>query len=247
MKKFSIFAILIFVFTACGQQGKPSKQGEETKSFSLQFVEQDNPQNKDSGKPVVFLLHGYGSNLHDLLSLSEHLDPNYSYVAVQAPHKIREYSYSWFNLTYNNGRVNWLNVEEASESIDQLHTFIKTYGESKNIEAENCYAFGFSQGASMALEMAIKYPESLAGVVALSGRLVWDRTEGEHVSEKVCQVDIFQAHGTLDQVIPIEDARKVGEYFSSCPNFTFKSYPNAHEISRELVMDINSWLENRSN
>ncbi|MCF8372767.1 MAG: dienelactone hydrolase family protein [Bacteroidales bacterium] len=247
MKKFSILAILILVFAACGQQGKPVKPGEETKSFSLQFVEHESPQNKDSNKPVVFLLHGYGSNLHDLLSLSEHLDPSYSFVAVQAPHKIREYSYSWFNLTYKNGTVNWLDVEEAGESIDQLHTFIETYRENKNIKTKNFYALGFSQGASMALEMAIKYPESLAGVVALSGRLVWDRNEGEHVSEKVCQVDIFQAHGTLDRVIPMEDAQKVGDYFSSCPNFTFKKYPQAHEISRELVADINSWLESRSN
>jgi phospholipase/carboxylesterase len=245
MKNFLIFTILALFMAGCGQQGQPAKTSEPKEVFALQFVEQEDDPGNSGNKPLVLMLHGYGSNPYDLLSLAQNLTPNYHYVSVQAPNEISKNSYSWFDITYKDGTVDWLDIEGAIKSIDQLHTFIESYKKEKDIETGDCYVFGFSQGASMALEMAIKYPGSIAGVIALSGRLVWNRTEGEKVSDKVCKVDIFQAHGAHDPVIPIEDAQKVQAFLSSCPGYTFKSYPLAHQINLDLVRDINGFLDTR--
>ncbi len=60
---------------------------------------------------------------------------------------------------------------------------------------------GFSQGAAMALFSGTRYPEKLAGILAMSGYMVLaPKFDAERTNENQT-VPIFLAHGTEDPVV----------------------------------------------
>src|SRR5688500_14160011 len=70
---------------------------------------------------------------------------------------------------------------------------------------------GFSQGGAIVLQTALRYPERLAGVLALSTYLplAGSLDAERHAANK--DLPIFMAHGRFDDIIPLERARRSRE------------------------------------
>jgi phospholipase/carboxylesterase len=61
--------------------------------------------------------------------------------------------------------------------------------------------------------------------------------------DKLKDFPILVTHGTLDQVLPIENGRATKEILSRLPvKLEYKEYEMAHEISPESLQDVSSWL-----
>src|SRR6185436_9609159 len=102
---------------------------------------------------------------------------------------------------------------------------------------------GFSQGGAMALMTGPRYPEKLAGVMALSCyMLLAPKFESERSSANQ-GTSIFMAHGTQDPVVPYalgDETRKLLE--ASGYAVEWHSYPMPHSVCAEEVADIAAWL-----
>lgn len=102
---------------------------------------------------------------------------------------------------------------------------------------------GFSQGGAMSLMTGTRYPEKLAGIMALSCyMLLAPKLEAERSSANGA-TPIFMAHGTQDPVVPYalgEESRQLLEKLGY--PVEWHSYPMPHSVCVEEVADIAAWL-----
>ena len=101
---------------------------------------------------------------------------------------------------------------------------------------------GFSQGAAMALLVGMSQITPVAGIIALSG-YVPKHPRFAELSDVAKQTPIFMAHGTLDSVISIAQARKGLEVLNKAgASVEFSDYPMMHEICPDEVADIAEFI-----
>jgi len=102
---------------------------------------------------------------------------------------------------------------------------------------------GFSQGGAIVLQTALRYPERLAGVMALSTYLPLAGTVEKEISPANKDVPIFMAHGKFDDIIPIERARKSRELLEKLGyKAEWHEYPMPHSVCAEEIRDISDFL-----
>jgi phospholipase/carboxylesterase len=141
----------------------------------------------------------------------------------------------------------WFDPDERSEpQIRHSRALIEdviAHARSLGVPAENVFLVGFSQGAVMAVDTALRYPHRLGGVVALSGFVASPALlEAErHPANR--RIPIFLAHGTRDTVLPISIGRENHERLAAmgCA-VEYHEYDAAHRISSAEVKDIRAFL-----
>jgi phospholipase/carboxylesterase len=190
----------------------------------------------------LLLLHGIGSNEEDLFGLAPSLDTRFLVVSARAPVIMGPASYGWFDIEFTPGGM-VADVEQAKTSLILLAVFmdelIKTYG----ADGECLYVAGFSQGAMMALALALTRPEKVAGVVAMSGRFPSQMLIQELVEEALNGMPILITHGLYDPILPVEEGRAARRHLEVLPvELTYREYPMAHEVSAESLRDVTAWL-----
>ncbi|HEU4442440.1 MAG TPA: alpha/beta fold hydrolase, partial [Burkholderiales bacterium] len=104
---------------------------------------------------------------------------------------------------------------------------------------------GFSQGGAIVLQTALRHPERLAGVMALSTYLPLSATLEKERSPANHDVPIFMAHGKFDDIIPIDKAKRSREILEKLGYpVTWKEYPMPHSVCAEEIGDISKFLVN---
>lgn len=170
------------------------------------------PQSGETRSIVVFL-HGYGANGADLLGLAdvlgEHL-PDTLFVAPDAPEVIpmMPTGLQWFPIPWIDGS----SEEEAERGLmaaaEDLNAFLDALMVDEDVLPEQVVLFGFSQGTMMALHVAPRREDSLAGIVAFSGRLLSpDLLKDEVVSRP----PVLLVHGDQDDVVPPQSLPEAAE------------------------------------
>jgi phospholipase/carboxylesterase len=204
------------------------------------------PRSGVVGKPpLLLLLHGYGGNEDDLFSLAPYLDERFLIVSARAPVALTSFSfasYAWFSLGFTPQGV-IIDEQEAESSRLTLYRFIEELVDLYQINPSAIYFLGFSQGAMMSLAVALTFPGSAAGVVAMSGRL-FPRTLGQITDrDALSGLPIFISHGTRDTLLPIHHARETRLKLSELPvELTYREYRMGHEINEQSLHEITTWL-----
>jgi phospholipase/carboxylesterase len=102
---------------------------------------------------------------------------------------------------------------------------------------------GFSQGGAIVLQTALRHPERLAGVLALSTYLPIAGTLESERSAANKDLPIFMAHGQFDDIIRIERARQSRDVLAKLGYpVTWKEYPMPHSVCAPEIADISSFL-----
>jgi phospholipase/carboxylesterase len=164
-------------------------------------------------RSVVVFLHGYGANGADLLGiadvLAEHL-PDTLFVAPDAPETIpmMPTGYQWFPIPWIDG-----SSEEESErgllaAADDLNAFLDALMVDEDVMPEQVVLFGFSQGTMMALHVAPRREDPVAGIVAFSGRLLRPELLED---EAVSRPPVILIHGDADDVVPPQSLPQAAE------------------------------------
>jgi phospholipase/carboxylesterase len=203
------------------------------------------PRNHSEKTPLLLLLHGFGANEDDLFSLAPYLDERFMIVSARAPVTLQSHSYAWFNLNFTPEGV-IVDLEEARRNLETLHKFINELIDTYQIDRHSVYLMGFSQGAMMSLAVPLTYPGTAAAVIAMSGRLLLQTFNEISDKDALIGLPIFVAHGTRDEVLPIQYARNMRAKLSEFPvDLTYREYDMGHEISAESIDDIMRWLKNQ--
>ncbi len=201
------------------------------------------PQITSDKPPLLILLHGVGSNEQDLLGLAPYLDERFLILSTRGPLTLARGSYAWFHVQLG-GSVPQINPEEAESSRRTIIQFIGEAVQAYQADARRVYLLGFSQGAIMSQSVMLTQPEALAGVVAMSGRILPEVNPLAVSPERLKGFPILVQHGIYDQVLPIENGRASRDYLATLPvQMTYREYPMAHQVTEESLADARAWLQ----
>jgi phospholipase/carboxylesterase len=172
-----------------------------------------------SGKPatsIVVLLHGYGSNGDDLISLAPFFAralPNTAFYSPNAPAPLEGGymgAYQWFGLSGYNPEAmirdpkhlenTFRALRPGSEAAAVvLNKFLDQVLEHHELDAGRMALLGFSQGTMMSLHVGLRREKQLAGILGYSGALTGSEVLAEQIKSKP---PVTLIHGDADQVVP---------------------------------------------
>jgi len=204
---------------------------------------------------AIIWLHGLGADGNDFVPVVEQLRlPPQLAIRFIFPHApVRPISLNqgypmrgWYDL-YGlslNDREDEAGIRQAGDSIYQLCRQQQTAG----IKSSRIILAGFSQGGALALYSGLRYPEKLAGILALSTYLclktsLVDETSPDKISPFATEIPVFMAHGRQDDVLLYEYGHKSAEIMKTAGiNIDWHSYDMGHNVSTEETMDIRQWI-----
>lgn len=203
------------------------------------------PKIKKEKNPLLLLLHGYGSNEEDLFSFATELPDEYYVVSARAPHNLQPYGHAWYAINFDADENKFSDNDQARESRDLIARFINELISDLPIDFKDITLIGFSQGTILSYAVALSYPEMIKNVIALSGYLNPDLLISGYEKNNFSHLKMFVSHGTVDQVIPVEWARKAPDALKNLGiDVTYKEYPIGHGVSPQNFYDLKNWLEN---
>jgi len=196
----------------------------------------------------IIWLHGLGADGHDFEGIVPqlHLPIATRYIFPHAPHRAVTINggyimRAWYDIaTFDLSRgEDTAGIHESSRLVDDLIA----HEIARGIPANRIILAGFSQGGAIALHAGLRYPERLAGIVALSTYLPLAADLTSEASAENRDVPIFMAHATDDTVIPPPHAhisrQKLPEMGYA---IEWHEYAMAHGLCDAEVTDIARWI-----
>ncbi|HTJ57180.1 MAG TPA: alpha/beta fold hydrolase, partial [Devosiaceae bacterium] len=156
------------------------------------------PASGGNANSLIILLHGHGSNGEDMIGLAQAVQSQFPDAAFVAPDGLQSMggvARRWFPVT--TASEDEL-AAGANAACPVVEAFIDTEGKRYGVGRERTVLVGFSQGAIVALHLAIKTQRPLAGMVGFSGMLA--ATSVANTTGPTTPITLI--HGALDLVVP---------------------------------------------
>lgn len=203
-------------------------------------------KNSEKKSPVIFMLHGYGSNKEDLFSLSSGISDEFTIISLQAPHGISDWGYAWYSISlYPDFQYD---KKQFQSSTSEIYHFIKEACEQFNLDENRITLLGFSQGCILSLNLALLYPNEIKKVVGLSGFIQKDLLNLNDLKEKnFNNTQIYMSHGIFDEIIPVAWADESAELLKSLNvNLLYEKFEQRHEVSAKNFHSLCQWISKNS-
>lgn len=168
---------------------------------------------KGEATALVVFLHGYGADGADLLGLADVVGPHLpgaAFVAPDAPDRCSGggFGFQWFPIPRFDGSTEAMAAAGVEASAAELNAFLDARLAEEGLTPDRLVLVGFSQGAMMSLHIAPRRAEAVAGVVAISGRLL--RPEALADAARV-KPPVLIMHGDQDPVVPFGELARAGD------------------------------------
>ncbi len=163
------------------------------------------------------LLHGYGADGNDLISLAPYLQPvlpGAAFVSPNAPERIpgQPFGHQWFSLNRydpdmlrrdprHSSAIYAQMLAGADAARPALDAYVDAELAKLKLSPSRLALVGFSQGAMMALHAGLRRDPGPACIVGLSGALVGAE---RLIREVKSRPPVLLCHGDADPVVPVE-------------------------------------------
>lgn len=213
--------------------------------LSLEYLIKE-PSKKLANPPLLIMLHGYGSNEQDLFSFAQELPSELLILSVRAPLSMGFGSYAWYSINFEADRDNFSNLKEANAALKEIDRFVDGVMDRYEPDPARIFLMGFSQGTILSLAYALNQPGKIQHVIALSGYVNQKLLKTSLEASSYENLDVFASHGSVDQVIPVEWARRTPDFLDKLKiENVYKEYPVGHGVSPENFFDLLSWIRKR--
>jgi len=202
---------------------------------------------------AVIWMHGLGADGNDFVPIVNELDltgaPAIRFVFPHAPmrpvtinngHVMR----AWYDVSFGDleGHSRKADEKGVRESQAQISALVAREN-SRGITTGNIVLAGFSQGGAVALHTGLRYPETLAGVMALSTYLPLAESFAMEATPANARTPVFMAHGTHDPVVPYAMGKTSHERLQQAGYAVeWHDYPMQHSVCLEEIADVGRWL-----
>lgn len=201
-------------------------------------------------KGTVIWMHGLGADGWDFVPIVRELplpeDLQLRFIFPHAPvrpvtinngHEMR----AWYDIKMNDiSRVpDEAGIRESQASIEALIA----REEKRGVSADRIVLAGFSQGGAIALQAGLRHRERLAGIVALSTYLPLEDSLDREGAPANKRTPIFMAHGTQDQVIPVQLAEASKRALEQRGyDIAWRAWPMPHSVCAEEVEELGGFF-----
>ena len=201
----------------------------------------------------VIWLHGLGADGHDFVPIVPELKlPASPGIRFVFPHAaVRAVTLNmgmrmraWYDIKTltAEGRADETGLRESLSRLDALIAAERALG----IESRRIVVAGFSQGGAVALHGALRHPEALGGVLALSCYLPLQAVLANELAEANRQTPILMCHGQHDPVLPLALGVAACNWLRAAGyRVEWKEYPMQHQVCLPEIQDIAAWLRTR--
>lgn len=182
---------------------------------------------------LLLLVHGRGGKWPLMQWFSKRLKlRNFCFLCLQAPHPedvkaMKEPGFSWYLMPGYQG------LEQSRKLIDESIDQIRTVG----FRAEDIFWLGFSQGSVMGVDLFLRHPERLGGLIGVSGfALQEDKYQGL-LSKVVEEQRFLLTHGYRDEIVSFEKAKNSFEWLKNHKiPYEFLEYnkPHSFDLKNEI-------------
>jgi phospholipase/carboxylesterase len=213
-----------------------------TKDLSLTHLVR--PSSLPNNAPLILMLHGYGSDENDLFSFANELPEEYIIISLKAPHALQPSGNAWYAINFDAQKGKFSDIEQAILSRELVKTFLEEAIEAYPIDKNKVSLLGFSQGTILSFALALSYPEVIKNVIGLSGYVDTNMIEAGYESKDFSHLKVYNSHGSVDQVIPVEWARQNKPLLEKLNiDMVYEEYPVGHGINPQNFQSLKNWLK----
>ena len=186
-------------------------------------------------RPLMVMLHCLGDSIEGYRWMPEAKGlPWLNYLLVNAPDDYFG-GYSWFDYPDNYKPGVQRSRKLLFELLDDLR--------AKGFPAEQITFGGFSQGCLMAIEIGLRYPHRLAGIVGISGWVCEPEKLLKELSPVAMQQRLLATHGTLDPLIPFAMARgQIQQLKAAGLNVEWHEFAKVHTIAEDEIAVVRDFV-----
>jgi phospholipase/carboxylesterase len=215
-------------------------------TFSLEYLIR-HPKTTQTNPPLLIMFHGYGSNEEDLFSFAQELPDELLIISARAPLSLGFGSYAWYTIHFDaSSSDKFSDIPEARAALRLIDDFINEIVSAYDVNQQNIFLLGFSQGTILSTAYALNHPHKIQHVVALSGYVNEELIQKPLEKENFKDLDFFVSHGSVDQVIPVEWARKTAPFLEKLNiEHSYHEYPVGHGVAPQNFFDLHSWVKKR--
>ncbi|MDP6201870.1 MAG: dienelactone hydrolase family protein [Candidatus Marinimicrobia bacterium] len=196
----------------------------------------------DQPTKAIIGLHGWTGDEHDFEPVAKmfHIDEAKWFFPRAPYHADSGKGYSWFSGTDETG---W-KVEKTKTGLAQLIKDIQSEG----FPSENIFIVGFSQGACLAMEVALRLPFTIGGIIPIAGFIKFIDNLVSEATEESRQTPVLLLHGNQDDIIYVKASQKAHDYFKDRGNpVHFEKYDAGHKIPRHIRPIVKQFISNPFN
>lgn len=202
---------------------------------------------------TVIWLHGLGADGHDFEPIVPQLiDPSWPAIRFVFPHApIRPVTINngmamraWYDILgqHINQKQDEVGIRQSIRSLDELIERENNRG----IPSQHILLAGFSQGGAIVLAGGLRHKHSLGGIIALSTYLPLHEKILMEKSPTNMSVPIFMAHGSHDTMVPLILGTMSRDFLTQLGYaISWYSYPMAHQVCMEEIIDLRNWITTR--
>lgn len=163
------------------------------------------PINGKSPEYLCLIFHGYGADGYNLFDICRPIAAefnNVQFIVPNAPNvcEVSPDGFQWFSLMDRREQTMYNNMKSIE---NMMHDYIDNQLKRFDLIEDNLILAGFSQGAMMAMHLALRRTEKPLAVGAFSGKLLGSYEDIEQ--EMKSKPNMFLIHGEDDQVVPFSE------------------------------------------
>jgi phospholipase/carboxylesterase len=198
-------------------------------------------KSKSANPRLLVLLHGWTGDENSMWIFTRGLPSNYWMIAPRAPHAADPSGFSWRPPQVST--FGWPSLETLLPAAEGLIKLIDEYTASVKLDARQFDLMGFSQGAAMTNLMGILHPGRIRKMGVLAG-FVPAGLEDLIAQKPLAGKNIFVAHGTHDQMIPIDRARASMAFLEQAgAQITYCEDEVGHKLSANCLRSLETYLK----
>ena len=189
------------------------------------------PAEQKGSHRLMVMLHGLGDSIEGYHWLPEAMGfPWLNYLLVNAPDDYFG-GFSWFNFEGDMAP----GVQRSRKLLFELLDATR----AKGFPASQTVMGGFSQGGLMSVEVGLRYPYLLAGVVSISGYVCEPEKLIKELSPVALRQRLLVTHGKLDPMIPFARSREQIAFLQKASlNIAWHEFVKAHTIAGEDELEV---------
>jgi phospholipase/carboxylesterase len=183
---------------------------------------------------VLLLLHGYGSNEHDLTGLVPALGLDLPWASLRAPLDLGTGGAAWFTITTPGNP----DAQPVAAATDAIWAWVDAHLASTT----RVIPIGFSQGGLMASQLLRTRPERVLAPVILGGFVLGAAQTGD-TDLATARPPVFWGRGAEDRVIGEPAITRTTAFLPQHTSLVERVYPGlAHGIDAAELADVRDFL-----